>query len=137
MSLKNSLSAIGTFIAIVALMMASPGVSDASGAAHRSISREQSPVIVVAENEPASASISADSADSADSETDADSKDSDDETAQDDQNDDTDQTEQQSAGNAQVNPQFQNGDNDASEAVQAPMNANPQQVNPYQANPYQ
>jgi hypothetical protein len=134
MSLKNSLSAIGTFIAIVALMMASPGVSDASGAAHRSISREQSPVIVVAENEPASASISADSADS---ETDADSKDSDDETAQDDQNDDTDQTEQQSAGNAQVNPQFQNGDNDAGEAGQAPMNANPQQVNPYQANPYQ
>ena len=134
MSLKNSLSAIGTFIAIVALMMASPGVSDASAAAYRSISREQSPVIVVAENEPASASISADSADS---ETDADSKDSDDETAQDDQSDDTDQTEQQSAVNAQVNPQFQNGDNDAGEAGQAPMNANLQQVNPYQANPYQ
>ena len=134
MSKKSSLSAIGTFIAIVALMMASPGVSDASGAAHRSISREQSPVIVVAENEPASASISADSADS---DSDADSKESEDETAQDDQSDDTDQTEQQSAVNAQVNPQFQNGDNDASEAVQAPMNANPQQVNPYQANPYQ
>src|ERR1700682_889199 len=105
MSKKSSLSAIGTFIAIVALMMASPGVSDAAGAAYRSISREQSPGIAVAENEPASASISADSADS---DSDADSKESEDETVQEDQSDDTDQTEQQSAVNAQVNPQFQN-----------------------------
>ena len=105
-------------------MTAIPGVSHATLAAHRSTSRDQSPGIVIAENEQPGASADTDRDD------DTDSKDSDDETA------DNDQTDQQSAGNQQVAPQFQNGDNDPGEAGedgQAPqMNAFPQQVNPYQ-----
>ena len=136
MSQKNCLSALAAFVGILALMMAVPGVSHATASAYRSgLSREQSPAIVIAENEEAGASADANSDDN-------DSKDSDDETTAEDQDDTNDQTEQQSAGNAQVNPQFQNGDNDANtdeadEARQAPTNPYPQQVNPYQANPYQ
>ena len=128
MSLKNSMSAIATFIGIVALMMMAPGVSHASAVAHRSNSRDQSPGIVVAENDQAGASADADS------DSDSDSKDSDDETTAEDQDDANDQTEQQSAGNQQVNPQFQNGDNEAGDAGDAPqpMNVSPQQMNPYQ-----
>src|ERR1700737_3038275 len=101
MSLRSRMSAIAMFVAIVALMFAAPGVSHATAAAHRSNSRDQSPGIVVAENE--SSSESADS----DSDSESDSKDSDDETAADDQNDNSDPTDQQSAGNQQVAPQFQ------------------------------
>jgi hypothetical protein len=136
MSLKNSLSAIATLVGIVALMMAVPGVSHATGAAHGSVSREQSPRIVIAENDQAGASADAGS------DSDSDSKDSDDETTAEDQDDSSDQTEQQSAGNAQVAPQFQNGDNDADDSGEEgkageagevpPMNAYPQQVNPNQ-----
>ena len=133
MSQKNCLSALAAFVGILALMIAIPGVSHATASAHRSsLSRDQSPGLVVAENDQTN--------ESADSESDGDSKDSDDETTAEDQDDTNDQTEQQSAGNAQVAPQFQNGDNDASdagEAGQAQMNPYPQQVNPYQANPYQ
>ena len=134
MSLKNGLSAIATYVAIVALMIAVPGVLHATGTAHRLISRAQSPGIVIAENDQAGASADADS------DSDSNSKDSDDETTAEDQDDSNDQTEQQSAGNAQVAPQFQNGDNDsgdAGNAEQAPMNANPQNAYPQQVNPYQ
>ena len=127
MSQKNCLSAIATFFAIVALMMAVPGVSHATGAAHRSNSRDQSQGIVVAENEQPGASADNDN------DNDPDSKESDDDTTAEDQDD---ANEQQSAGNQQVAPQLQNGDNDAGDAAedgQAPqMNAFPQQVNPYQ-----
>jgi hypothetical protein len=137
MSQKNCLSALAAFFGIVALMFAVPSVSHATASARRSdLSRDQSPGIVVAENDQSNESADADS----DSE--SDSKDSDDETTAEDKDDsnDGDQTEQQSAGNAQVAPQFQNGDNDASDAGkagQAPVNPYPQQINPYQANPYQ
>jgi len=126
MSLKNSMRAIATLVGIVALMMMAPGVSHASAVAHRSNSRDQSPGIVLAENEPAAAS--------ADNDSDTDSKESDDDTTAEDQDDANDQTEQQSAGNQQVNPQFQNGDNEAGDAGEAPqpMNVSPQQMNPYQ-----
>ena len=132
MSQKNCLSALAAFFGIVALMFAVPSVSHATASARRSISRDQSPGIVVAENDQAGASADVDS------DSDSDSKDSDDETTAEDQDDANDQTEQQSAGNAQVNPQFQNGDNDADgageagQAGQTPMNPNPQQINPYQ-----
>ncbi len=130
MSQKNWLSAIATFFGIVALMAAIPGVSHATLAAHRSTSRDQSPGIVIAENEQPGASADTDR------DNDTDSKDSDDETADNDQSESNDQTDQQSAGNQQVAPQFQNGDNDPGEAGedgQVPqMNAFPQQVNPYQ-----
>jgi len=135
MSQKNCLSALGALVGILALMFAVPSVSHATASAHRAdLSRDRSPGIVLAENDQTN--------ESADSESDGDSKDSDDETTAEDQDDTNDQTEQQSAGNAQVNPQFQNGDNDANtdeadEARQAPTNPYPQQVNPYQANPYQ
>jgi hypothetical protein len=133
MSQKNCLSALAAFFGIVALMFAVPGVSHATASARRAdLSRDQSPGIVVAENDEAGASADSDN------DSDSDSKDSDDDTTAEDQDDANDQTEQQSAGNAQVNPQFQNGDNDAGdadeagEAGQAPMNPYPQQVNPYQ-----
>jgi len=135
MSQKNCLSALGALVGILALIFAVPSVSHATASAHRAdLSRDRSPGIVLAENDQTN--------ESADSESDGDSKDSDDETTAEDQDDTNDQTEQQSAGNAQVNPQFQNGDNDANtdeadEARQAQMNPYPQQVNPYQANPYQ
>ena len=135
MSQKNCLSALAAFVGILALMIAIPGVSHATASARRAdLSRDRSPGIVLAENDQTN--------ESADSESDGDSKDSDDETTAEDQDDTNDQTEQQSAGNAQVNPQFQNGDNDANtdeadEARQAPTNPYPQQVNPYLANPYQ
>jgi len=140
MSQKNCLSALAAFVGILALMIAVPGVSHATASAHRAgLSRDQSPGIVVAENDQSNESADADS------DSDSNSKDSDDETTAEDKDDsdDGDQTEQQSAGNAQVAPQFQNGDNDASdgggkgEAEQAPTNPFPQQINPYQANPYQ
>ena len=134
MSQKNCLSALAAFVGILALMMAVPGISHATASAHRAdLSRDQSPGIVVAENDQSNESADADK------DSDSDSKDSDDETTAEDKDDsnDGDQTEQQSAGNAQVNPQFQNGDNDAGEAEQAPMNPYPQQINPYRANPYQ
>ena len=137
MSQKNCLSALAALVGILALMIALPGESHATASANRlASSRDQSPGIVIAEDEPATASAEADS------DSDNDSKDSDDETTAEDKDDsnDGDKTEQQSAGNAQVAPQFQNGDNDASDAGepgQAPMNSYPQQVSPYQANPYQ
>ena len=127
MSLKNCLIAIATFFGILALMMAIPVVSHTTGTAHHSNSRNQSPGIVVAENEQPAASADNDN------DNDTDSKESDDDTTAEDQ-DDT--NEQQSAGNQQVAPQLQNGDNDADDAAengQAPqMNAFPQQVNPNQ-----
>lgn len=130
MSLKNCLSAIATLFGIVALMMAIPGVSHATGMAHRLNSRNQSPGIVVAENEQPGADADNDN------DSDTNSKESDDDTTAEDQDDANDPTDQQSAGNQQVAPQLQNGDNDADDAAedgQAPqMNAYPQQVNPYQ-----
>jgi hypothetical protein len=135
MSQKSSLSAIAAFVGILALMMAVPGVSHATGAAHRLISREQPPGIGVAENEQAGASADAGS------DSDTDSKESeDDTTTAEDQDDSNDQTEQQSAGNAQVAPPFQAQENDAGEAgeaEQAPMNAYPQNGYQQQVNPYQ
>ena len=127
MSARNSLGAIATFFGIVALMMAIPGVSHATRMVHRSNSRDQSPGIVVAENEQPGADADNDK------DNDSDSKESDDDTTAEDQDD---ANEQQSAGNQQVAPQLQNGDNDADDGAengQVPqMNAFPQKVNPYQ-----
>jgi len=129
MSAKNSLSAIAMFIWIVALTMAIPGVSHATGMSHRSNARNQSPGIVVAEDEQPGADADNDK------NNDTDSKESDDDATAEDRDDANDPTDQQSAGNQQVAPQLQNWDNDADDEAEdgqaGQMNAYPQQVNPY------